>query len=123
MKKTIIVAIVGFLVTPLISSLIGVLLTPLSEGQKLISILGLLPIFYFFSTLATIVFGVPAFFLLRHFKLITWWAALGVGVVIGGLVSVILRLPSAPHLHDLMTMMPIGAASAFSFWLIWRLTR
>lgn len=120
--KKIAATFVGFIVAPLIAAVIMAALAPIGGGEDLIA-WGLIPVFYFFAFFSTVFFGVPAFFLLRHFRLITWWVTLGVGGVIGGLVSVILRLPSAPHLHDLMTMMPIGAASAFSFWLIWQLAR
>ena len=85
--------------------------------------LGLLPILYFFSAMATLLFGVPTFFLLRHFKLIRWWSALVVGFAIGAIVAGILPLPAPPMADDVLFMGPVGAVSAFGFWLIWKLGR
>jgi hypothetical protein len=119
MKKTT-ATIIGFLVSPLIAAILGILITPLGANQEVASRLGLLPIFYFFSILATLTFGVPIFFLLSYLKAISWWSALGAGVVIGILVAVVLRLPDIVQIRDFMSMIPMGVASALGFWLIWR---
>lgn len=121
MKKFAVV-MTGFLVAPLIAAVITAALAPIGGGEDFIA-WGLIPIFYLFAFFATLFFGMPAFFLLSRFNLITWWSSVIVGVVIGGLAGIILRLPSTPHLHDFTAMMPVGAASALSFWLIWRLAR
>ena len=118
-------AVVGFLVAPLVSAVIGAVLTPV-QGKlnlDLVSILGLLPIIYLFAALATALLGVPSFLLLLKYKLVTWWSALGVGVVAGVIVALIFKAPSHVEARDLMVMGAIGSASAFSFWLIWRLGR
>jgi ABC-type uncharacterized transport system permease subunit len=118
-------AIVGFLVAPLVCAIIGAVLTPV-EGRinlDIFSILGLLPIFYFFAALATILFGVPCFLLLLKYKLVTWWSALLVGIVAGLLVAVIFKAPSHVEARDLIVLGFMGSASALSFWLVWRSSR
>jgi hypothetical protein len=111
---------IGFLVAPLVSALIGVSLSPEGIGQDFIPRLALLPILYFFSAMAAILFGAPAFLLLARLKMISWWSVLGAGAIIGGLVAAVLRSPSPVTFQDILTMAPIGSASAFSFWLIYR---
>jgi ABC-type uncharacterized transport system permease subunit len=118
-------AIMGFLVAPLVSAVIGAVLTPV-EGRlnlDLVSILGLLPIIYFFAALATILLGVPSFLLLLKYKLVTWWSALIVGVVAGVIVALIFKAPSHVEARDLLVMGTMGSASALAFWVIWRLGR
>lgn len=118
-------AVVGFLVAPLVSAIIGAVLTPV-EGRlnlDVFSIFGLLPLFYFFAALATILFGMPSFFLLLKYKLITWWSTILVGIVVGVLVALIFKAPNHVEARDLLVMGAMGSASAFTFWLIWRLGR
>jgi hypothetical protein len=111
----------GFVVTPFITAIITATISPIGRGEGLIA-WGLIPIFYFFALLTTGFLGVPSFLLLRHFNLISWWSTAITGLFIGTLVGVILRLPSAPNVHDLIPPMLIGATSAISFWVIWRST-
>lgn len=54
-------ATVGLLVAPFVGALLAVLTSPLVVMHDPLSGLGLLPIFYFFSLLATLVFGIPIF--------------------------------------------------------------
>ncbi|WP_110257948.1 hypothetical protein [Undibacterium pigrum] len=111
--------ILGFIFAPLIAALMIALRSPIFSLQDFTAY-GLILFFYFFTLITTILLGVPAFLLLDHFKLVTWWSTVGVGTVIGGLVGILIRLPSVPHLNDLLPMTPIGTVSACVFWLIWR---
>lgn len=110
----------GFFSAPLIAATIIALNSPLFRVQEFTSYV-LIPMFYFYTSIVTILFGVPSFLLLDHFKLITWWSTVGMGTIVGAFVGVLIRLPSTPHLSDLLPMTPIGTASAFGFWLIWRI--
>ncbi|MFZ6781322.1 hypothetical protein ACO0LD_31180 [Undibacterium sp. Ji83W] len=112
----------GFIFAPLIAAIIIALRSPNFGGQDFIAY-GLVPIFYFFTFYTAILLGVPAFLLLDHFKLVNWWSIIGSGTVIGALAGIFIRLPSTPHLSDLLPTTPIGSASAFGFWLIWRMAR
>jgi len=111
--------ILGFIFAPLIAALMIALRSPIFSLQDF-NAYGLILFFYFFTLITTILLGVPAFLLLDHFKLVTWWSTVGMGTVIGGLVGILMRLPSVPHLNDLLPMAPIGTVSACVFWLIWR---
>ena len=117
--KSINAPLMGFLLTPLVAAVITAFLSPVGRDESLIA-WGLIPIFYFFAFLATGFLGAPAFFILRYFNLITWWATIIVGIVIGTVVGILLRLPNSQYLNDLIPPMFIGAISAFSFWAIWR---
>jgi len=114
-------AAIGFVVAPLTTAIIGALLAPIGGGRDPIAF-GLIPVFFFFAALATAVFGVPSFLLLRHFKLIEWWSTLLVGLFIGVVSNLISQLPSRPVLsQNTLNFALIGAMSALSFWLVWRL--
>jgi hypothetical protein len=116
-------AVISFLVAPLFPAAMLGLLTPITGGvinTDPVSILGLMPVGYFFSAVATALLGVPAFLLLKHFDLVRWWSAIASGLVIGALVAIAIRLPSVVQARDLLVMVPIGGASALIFWLIWR---
>ena len=119
MKKNI-AATVGLIFAPFAAAIIGAIFTPINAGGDLIA-LGLIPIFYFFSAAATLFFGMPVFFLLRHFNLINWWSSISSGLFVGGLTGVVLRLPNSSRFQDLLLPMAIGSTSALVFWLIYRL--
>ncbi|MES2297556.1 MAG: hypothetical protein V4582_10960 [Pseudomonadota bacterium] len=112
--------IVGFIVAPFIAAVSIAAKAPIEGGEDSIA-WGLIPAFYFFSFLPTVIFGAPAFFVPRQYELITWWSSVLVGVVAACIFSTILRLPSTPNVSDFVPRMAIGAVSAFAFWVIWRI--
>ena len=113
-------AAVGIFIAPLIASGIGVVLTVSKGGVDIFSALGLGPLFYFFSFLAEIIFGLPVFLLMLRLDLVRWWSVLSVGLFVGGLFAMLLRMPNQVQSNDLMTMVPIGGVSALCFWFIWK---
>lgn len=114
-------AIVGFLVAPFMSASIGITQTEVFGDLDVATFFGLLPLFYFFSAVATILFGVPIFLILNRFKLIKWWSTLSAGMLIGALATIIFSFPNEIQFKALLTMSSMGGASAFFFWLIWSL--
>src|SRR5258708_27893256 len=102
-------ALVGFFIAPLVPAITGAAFTRVSGTPDWGTFVGLLPIFYFFAALATLVFGVPAFLLFSRLNLIRWWSALGAGVVGGAIVSLVLRLPNSPQEHDFVLLVAEGA--------------
>jgi hypothetical protein len=121
---------VGFLIVPIIPGLAFGLGTPVTAtGPDLITVLGLLPVGYFFSAVATVVFGVPLFLLGKHLKLIRWWSAIVAAFAVGILVEIVVNLERLDYLYrqvmsgddrSLLFFGATGAISAFVFWLIWR---
>jgi hypothetical protein len=99
-------------------------LTPISAGKPdLLSVLGLLPIGYFFSLLAVGLFGAPGFIVLRFLNLVRWWSIAAGGFIIGGGVDIVLQWREfwiGSMFHIFFTYGMTGALSAFLFWLIWR---
>lgn len=114
-------SIIGFLIAPLVSASIGISQTDTFGGLDIQTYFGLLPIFYLFSALATVIFGVPIFLLLNRYRFIRWWSTTGFGMLIGAIVMVVFVFPNAVELKGLVTMVLMGGVSAFSFWAIWRL--
>jgi hypothetical protein len=118
-------AIIGFLVVPVIPGLMFGILTPLQpKGINWLDILGLLPIGYAYSLVATMVLAVPAFLVFQRTKLIRWWSSMLTGFVVGALVSVVLQWPSFQGLPspngNVLIYALTGCTSGLVFWLIWR---
>ena len=113
-------ATMGFLVAPLVAAIVSAALSPITGGDIGAKI-GLVPIFYVFALAASGFLGLPTFLVLRHFGLINWRSSLVVGAVIGAIVAVILRFPSAVEPGDFQFLVPMGTVFALCFWACWRL--
>jgi len=125
-------AVIGFLAAPIIPGLalgLGTPLGPPDLSTVLATMLGLLPVGYFFSLVAILVFGVPAFLLGRRLNLIRWWSAVISGFFIGVLVAVVFVRPRIVQfspdfirddLRGFLFLGTTGALSALVFWLIWK---
>ena len=113
-KKT----INAFLIVPLVPASIGAIQTVVAGNWHWDAVFGLVPIFYWFSLLATIVFGVPIFLVCRRYNIIRWWSSLGAGIVVGVLVSIVLGYPNYVQLEGLIIHSLAGGAAGFVFWLI-----
>jgi hypothetical protein len=112
--------VVGFLVAPLISALILSATTRLFEPGDIAGRVGMVPVFYYFSAIATVVLGLPAFFLFLHFRIVRWWSVLAGGMVIGALMGAIVGAPNHAQLPDMLLMAAAGSVAALGFWVIWR---
>lgn len=115
--------ILGFLVASSVPAILLAVFTPLSGTFTLDALMGTFVVAYLFSAIATVVFGVPIFLVIRKLGVVTWWTAILGGFVAGVLVTVVIRLPSPPVVNDVLLNGPIGAVAAFAFWLVWRLGR
>jgi len=110
----------GFFAASVAPVLILAAALPFAGNWGALQILGLLLLYYVVSALATLIFGVPVFRLLRHLQLIRWWSALSAGFVIGALMAALVRMPHQVRARDVFVMGSAGVASALSFWTIWR---
>lgn len=120
-------ALVGFLVAPVISSVI-IALGATDTG--VVGVLLLLLICYGFSFAAAIVFGAPSYLILNYFGYVKWWSSIIIGFAIGVLVEAILKMDTLPYLPfrtmfdetigRLVTYGVTGAISGFVFWIIYR---
>lgn len=112
--------ILGFAAAPIIPSVYSALTTHITENFNLFAQLSLIIIVYGYALWFTIIFGVPTFLLARHFKLIRWWSALIAGIAIGAIVVVLVYFRGKPDVHAFMITCPLGGATGFTFWLIWK---
>jgi|HubBroStandDraft_1064217.scaffolds.fasta_scaffold12376_3 hypothetical protein len=125
-------ALAGFLVAPVVCGLLLAGSSLLAKQAGLHDLPVLFLTGYVFSFAAALVFGLPAFLVLRYCELVYWWSATAVGFVIGALIGIELQRPglnfgsmpltaaaigAGPNLLMFGTM---GAAAAFVFWLVWR---
>lgn len=109
--------VVGLLVSALLPATYGTLMTRITPDPLPQLNLGLIPIFYSFALLSCVVLGLPAYVLGLRFNLVRWRSALIAGTFIGAITALIIRsgnqLPG-----DFLVLCPLGAATAFVFWLI-----
>jgi len=74
---------------------------------------------YPFAVAFACLFGLPLFFLARHFGLAKWWSAIGSGLLVGCMVQFIV-LSGTVHPDNLLSFSAEGAASGLLFFLVWR---
>lgn len=108
--------LLAFVLAPLISTLIYAL-TATDLPDDIVDFTVTLLLFYFFCSLATLVFGMPLYFLLRHFKLVSWWTCTPSGIVIGIIVAKLVSMNHPVHDRSLAFYAGVGAITGFCFWL------
>ena len=107
---------VASIIPPAIFSIVGAL-----DGQwRLSAIIGTIFITYPFSLLFVLMLGLPTFLALRPYGPGHWWSVAIVGLILGVVVGITLRLPGPPDFRDVPTTGALGVASALAFWMIWR---
>ena len=109
-----VVTTLGFLIAPLFAAISLMAIDMMRKDHfELTDTLGWVPIFYCYILGVTLIIGLPAYLLLRHFNKVTWWSATIVGMFAGAVMALIFT-----SLNPLVTA--IGGLSGFVFWLIWR---
>lgn len=109
--------LVAFVLAPLISTLIYPFAST-DLPDDFIDLTVALLLFYFFCSLTTLVFGMPLYFLLRRFKLVSWWSTTLSGIIIGAIVAVLVSLQNPVHERSLAFFCSVGAITGLAFWLI-----
>jgi len=111
--------IVALFVSPAVPAVWAGLTIPLIPGNiHPSSQLVVSGVYYQWSLYAMLLLGYPAFLLGRKLHLIKWWSTIIAGCVIGALVSDALL-----GNQQFITTSLMGAASALTFWAIWRTGR
>ena len=108
----------AFVLAPLVSALIFPFTSPALHDMDIVDFMVSVLLFYFFCSLATLVFGMPLYFLLRRFKLVAWWSTTLCGVIIGAIVAVLVSLQNPVHDRSLVFFCEVGAVTGLCFWLI-----
>jgi hypothetical protein len=109
----------AFLTAPLITAIAGVVIFPVAIESDIYGKVFWLLMFYFFSTMLAVLMGLPAFYLLRHLRLIRWWSVIIAGFIIGAIVALSRLELSIFLVQDILIMGSSGGAAGFVFWLIW----
>jgi len=112
--------IVGFVAASIFPAAVLSVWWPLSGKLTIGSVIGSFVVAYPFSAAFTVLFGLPAFLLLRRFGPGRWWSVLAVGFLLGIPVGIVIRLPGLPNPNDMLVDGPLAAGSTLLFWLIWR---
>lgn len=80
-------------------------------------------ILYVYASWATLLLGLPTYFLFRRLDAIRWWSAMLAGVMVGAFVFVVVcadgldGLLSQPGLA--LSWAVIGGLAALAFWVVW----
>lgn len=64
--------------------------------------------------------ALPAFLFLRRIKLVRWWSAMPVGIIIGIIIAYESAYPKGSDIDRILGWGIIGGISAFVFWVVWR---
>ncbi|QNK66348.1 hypothetical protein [Variovorax sp. PAMC26660] len=109
----------GFLIAPLISSVVLALGSPAMTQGTATGYLATVALFYVASLVPTAMLAVPAFLLLLALKLVRWWSTIGFGFVAGCGVSALIQFSRPIVASELAPMGFAGAAATLGFWIIW----
>jgi len=115
--------VLGTLLAAAVPAIVGGLQTPIYGGivnTDIVSVFGLALVFYPFSLAFACLFGLPLFWLSRHYHLVRWWSALIAGLLAGAAGAVVIVGPRAAMASNIVTFAIEGAASALLFFVIWR---
>jgi hypothetical protein len=116
--------LLAFLMAPTLSALgLALLLGPPQEGvlQRLV----VFPFFYFFTVIATLLIGLPAYLLLSRLDLVKWWSASASGAFAGfaGVLTMLWLGGAADTPAAFPEIAPVGALGGLAFWMVWRIGR
>ena len=120
MKQTT-ATLLGFLAASVLPATYLSVVFPLSGERDVQSVLLSAFVFYFFAAVATAVFGLPTYLVLKRFNLVTWLSAVGCGALAGALTIAALTASSDPSAQLRFTI--LGAAAGLLFWSVWRVGR
>ena len=76
---------------------------------------------YVYALAFSVIFGLPAFLILRPFRPGHWWSVAAAGFLLGTLVLFILGGPRLPEPDACLLMGSATALSTLAFWSIWKL--
>ncbi len=88
----------------------------LSETEQVAELLPWTVLYFVGGLWVGTIVALPAFLLLRRWRLARWWAAMFIGAVLGAAFSLLLNQGSA----HMLSMAGVGAVSASAFWFTWR---
>jgi len=114
-------ALFGFLAASVLPAAYLAVAFPLSGERDVQSVLLSAFVFYFFAAVATAIFGLPTYLVLKRFNLVTWWSAVGCGALAGALTIAALTSNFDPTSRLRFTL--LGAAAGLLFWSVWRVGR
>ena len=82
-----------------------------------------MPIGYIFALIGELLLGAPLLLLLWRLRLVSWWSAIGGGILVAAGSSLLIRLPTLVRISDVFATnnLIIGGLSGLCFWLCWRL--
>jgi hypothetical protein len=122
-KMKIHLLVAGFVMASIFPAAYIAIIAPLSGERNLISIIGSFFVFYFFSAVVTVIFGLPGFLILQKLQIISWWSTVCYGMLVGSFVHIFVTYSVGYDLSLLLKYAAIGGVSGFIFWIFWHMSR
>jgi hypothetical protein len=111
--------IAGFVMASIFPAAYIAVAAPLSGERDMFSIIGSFIVFYFFSAVVTVIFGLPGFLILRKLQMITWWSTVCYGALVGCMIHILVTYSVGIDLTLLLKYSAIGGVSGLIFWIFW----
>ena len=111
--------IAAFLMAPFVVAVAMAFWEIPSNRYDFITGLVLMPVFYFFAALPSMILGMPAYLILKRLNRLNICTILASGAVIGSISAVLLRLPNMPEANDFGVCLTLGSLGSLAFWVCW----
>lgn len=112
--------ITAFIVAPMGAAVMMAILTPVADKFDFLSMIGLIPIFYFFAAAPSFAIGIPLYLVLNYYRRLSLLTILLGGTAIAFLSAYVIRFPDMAALRDVLVSTAIGVISSLLFWFVWR---
>lgn len=113
------VAFFGLVAASLITTIGFGIFIPMARGGDVATNIGVMPVFFLITLLVSLVVGGPLIYLFDKLKLINAITATLGGGVVGGLGSLVMRMPNTPGATELCQFTLVGLLAGFVFWSVW----
>lgn len=111
----------GFVLAPFFSGVCLALFSAFNLQIGISQSIFLFPLAFYFSGIATLILGVPIFYVLNRLQKITWWITGIVGAFIGVVSNFTIANSIHVDIYEVIVFAVVGSISALLFWSVWQL--
>jgi hypothetical protein len=77
-------------------------------------------VYFVFTSIAAVIFGLPGFLALNKFGLVRWWSLTAYGALVGLISLVVFLSDKIGNGKSLWALTTVGGVAGFIFWVVWR---